>query len=83
MRDWLLDNKLSLHVAKTKFKVFGSKPRPHKKKLTSINFTGQFFPTSPQLGCSFDSSLDVESMATKVMSKVNSQSILSQESSLP
>ena len=75
--DWLLDNKLSLHVAKTEFIVFGSKPRLHKKELSSISLGGQLFPAKPSvtyLGCCLDSNLDGGSMAFKVMSKVNGRS---------
>ena len=74
---WLLDNKLSLHVAKTEFIVFGSKPRLHKKELSSISLGGQLFPAKPSvtyLGCCLDSNLDGGSMASKVMSKVNVRS---------
>ena len=49
IRDWLLDNKLSLHVAKTEFMVFGSKPRLHKKRLTCISLGGQLFHAKPSV----------------------------------
>ena len=77
IRVWLLHNKLCLHVAKTVFIVFGSKPRLHKKELSSISLGGQLFPAKPSvtyLGCCLDSNLDGGSMASKVMSKVNGRS---------
>ena len=49
IRVWLLDNKLSLHVAKTEFIVFGSKPRLHKKEFSSISLGGQLFPAKPSV----------------------------------
>ena len=76
IRDWLIDNKLSIHIAKTEFIVFGSKHRLERRTLSSINLGRQVFHAKPSviyLGCSLDSSLDGESMALKVMSKVNSR----------
>ena len=64
-------------MAKTEFIVFGSKPRLHKKELSSISLGGQLFPAKPSvtyLGCCLDSNLDAGSIASKVMSKVNGRS---------
>ena len=78
IRVWVLEHKLSLHVAKTEFIVFGSKPRLHKKELQVSASVGSSSLSSRHsvtyLGCSLDRNLDGESMASKVLNKVNGRS---------
>lgn len=74
IRLWLTDNKLSLHMAKTEYILFGSQPRLRKLASSNIDLGGQTFPAKTSvsyLGCILDSSLGGETMALKTMSKVN------------
>lgn len=74
IKTWLIDNKLSLHTAKTEFILFGSQPRLRKLTLTDIDLGGQIFSAKSSisyLGCSLDSNLGGKSMALKIMGKVN------------
>lgn len=72
--DWLVDNKLSLHVAKTEYIVFGSQPRLRRLKSPYIDLGGQHFTAKSSvsyLGCLLDNNLGGESMALSIMGKVN------------
>ena len=74
IKSWLTGNKLSLHMAKTEYILFGSKPRLSRLSSPDIVLGGQIFPAKNSvsyLGCILDSSLGGETMALKTISKVN------------
>ena len=73
IKSWLTDNKLSLHMAKTEYVLFGSKPRLCKLVSPTIVLEGQSFVAKASvsyLGCHLDSSLGGETMALKTIQKV-------------
>jgi len=73
---WLIDNKLSLHLGKTESIVFGSKHKLKTKSVLDINCNGTFFqPTKSvkYLGVTLDQHLSYVSMANVVLMKANSR----------
>ena len=71
--EWLIDNKLSLHVGKTECILFGSKKRIQKIDNFAITYDGQVIKgqTSVKyLGVQMDQSLTGDTMASSVVSKV-------------
>jgi len=73
---WLIDNKLSLHLGKTESIVFGSKHKLKSKSVLDITCNGTFIqPTKSvkYLGVTLDQHLSFVSMANAVLMKANSR----------
>ena len=73
---WLIDNKLSLHLGKTVSIVFGSKHKLKSKSVLDIYCNGTFIqPTKSvkYLGVTLDQHLSFISMANAVLMKANSR----------
>ena len=76
--DWFVDNKLSIHFGedKTKCILFGTKHRLNKVNSLEIKY-GEIhikqYHTVTYLGCLLDETLSGESMALKVINKINSR----------
>ena len=76
--DWFVDNKLSIHFGedKTKCILFGTKHRLNKVNSLEVNY-GEIhikqYHTVTYLGCLLDETLSGESMALKVINKINSR----------
>ena len=76
--DWFVDNKLSIHFGedKTKCILFGTKHRLYKVSSLEIKY-GEIhikqYHTVTYLGCLLDETLSGESMALKVINKINSR----------
>ena len=71
---WLVDNRLSLHLGKTEAIVFGSNVKLRKSPGFSV-MVGEVEVSAKEevtyLGCILDSKVTGESMALKVVSRVN------------
>ena len=76
VRKWLIDNKLSLHLGKTKCILFGSKKKSHKKSKWKI-VCGSAEILSPEsvkyLGIILNNCMDGIYMANNVLKKANSR----------
>ena len=76
--DWFVDNKLSIHFGedKTKCILFGTKQRLNKFSSFEIKY-GEIhikqYHTVTYLGCILDGTLSVESVALKVIKKINNR----------
>jgi hypothetical protein len=73
---WLIDNKLSLHLGKTESIVFGSKHKLKSKSVLDINCNGTSIqPTKSvkYLGVTLDQHLSFAVMADAVLKKANSR----------
>ena len=76
--DWFVDNKLSIHLGenKTKCILFGTKYRLNKVSSLDIKY-GEILikqhHTVTHLSCLLDATLSEESMALKVINKINSR----------
>ena len=76
VNDWLIDNKLSLHVGKTESILFGSKRKLAKHSELNIKCgNSQIMPISEikYLGLDIHQSLDGEITADKVIKRANSR----------
>ena len=78
MRDWFVDNKLSIHFGedKTKSILFASKRKIKKLQKLEIlynNIRIKQHPRVTYLGCILEEAMSRESMANKVISKVNAR----------
>ena len=76
VNDWLIDNKLSLHLGKTESILFGSKRKLAKHSELNIKCgNSQMMPKSEikYLGLDIHQSLDGEITADKVIKKANSR----------
>lgn len=74
--EWLVDNKLSLHLGKTESILFGSKHRLRSNSSLDIKCNGtNIKPTSSvkYLGATIDQSLSFDAMARSVLQKVNAR----------
>ena len=76
--DWFVDNKLSIHFGedKTKSIIFASKRRIKKFQKLEIIFNNIRIKQHSRvtyLGCIFEQTMSGESMAHKVISKVNAR----------
>ena len=75
---WFVDNKRSIHFGedKTKYILFGTKHRLNKVSSLEIKY-GEIYikqcHTVTYLGCLLDETISRESMALKVMNKINSR----------
>ena len=73
---WLIDNKLSLHLGKTESILFGSKHRLKSNPNLDITCNGTTINSTTAvkyLGADIDQSLSFESMARTVLKKANSR----------
>ena len=78
IREWFVDNRLSIHFGedKTKSRLFASKHKIKKVPKLKINYKNiQIKPYSKvtYLGCILDEAMSGESMALKVIKKINSR----------
>ena len=76
VQDWLIDNKLSLHLGKTEAIVFGSKHKVSRTRKMNVTCKGTNInntDTVTYLGAIIDSCLTGEHMAERVLKKVNSR----------
>ena len=76
--DWFVDNKLSIHFGedKTKFILFASKSKIKNLQKLEIIYNNIRIKQHSQvtyLGCILEETMSVESMAHKVISKVNAR----------
>ncbi len=74
--EWLVDNKLSLHLGKTESILFGTKRKLKKQASLNVKCNGvsiQSSSTVKYLGIEMDQSLSGEVIAEKVIKKVNSR----------
>ena len=76
VRDWLIDNKLSLHLGKTESILFGSKPRLRSQSNLKIECKGSV--TEPNdnvkyLGAILEQTLTGENMANSILQKANAR----------
>ena len=74
--EWLVDNKLSLHLGKTESILFGSKIRLKKGSSLNISCNGTDIKSTSSvkyLGALLDNSLSCDEMVNSVIQKVNSR----------
>lgn len=74
INDWLIENKLSLHLGKTESILFGSKIRLSRTPELNISVGGTQIEVKncvKYLGCDLDSSVSGEIMGQRVIIKVN------------
>ena len=74
--EWLVDNKLSLHLGKTESILFGSKPRLRSKGNLNISCNGiniQATSSVKYLGATLDQNLSCEEIARSVVTKANAR----------
>ena len=74
--EWLVDNKLSLHLGKTESILFGSKPKLRSNPQLHVSCNGVSITPSSSvkyLGAIMDQCLSGESIAKSVISKANSR----------
>ena len=73
-REWMIDNKLSLHLGKTEAILFGTKRKLSSVKDFSINCNGMKINTSSSvkyLGVTLDNTLSGDSIASNIIKKAN------------
>ena len=74
LSQWLICNKLSLHLGKTESILFGSKQRLKSQSQLDINCNGQSIESREEvkyLGATIDNNLSFETMARSVIKKAN------------
>ena len=74
--EWLVDNKLSLHLGKTESILFGSKPKLKSKSTLSISCNGtniQATSSVKYLGATLDQNLSGNDIARSVVTKSNAR----------
>ena len=74
VNDWLIDNKLSLHLGKTESILFGSRPKLKSDSCLHIicNSTNIKSTDSVKyLGATIDQHMSCESIATNIIQKAN------------
>ena len=73
--EWFVDNKLSIHFGedKTKCVLFSRKKSLPKLNISYKDNKIRQYDTVEYLGCLLDSNLNGESMATKVLKKINTK----------
>ena len=75
-RQWLIDNKLSLHLGKTECMLFGTKKRLNKVNSFSVSCGGQTIKSTKvakYLGVTLDETLNGESIAQDVIKKAGAR----------
>lgn len=76
IRNWLCDNRLSLHLGKTESILFGSNPRLKKAQELRVEVGSVEIAAKTSvkyLGCVLDNRLSGEGMALQVLGKVNAR----------
>ena len=76
MNDWLINNKLSLHLGKTQSIVFGTKRKLCKCNTINIVFNGNVIEsksTITYLGVTLDQSLSGDVIASDILSKTSNK----------
>jgi len=74
--NWLIDNKLSLHMGKTELILFGTKRKLKNWQNYTIECEGQVIQATPSvkyLGLTIDQYLNGDEMARGIIKKVNSR----------
>jgi ribonuclease P/MRP protein subunit RPP40 len=74
--NWLVDNKLSLHLGKTESILFGSKSKLSKASELNVECNGTIIQAKPSvkyLGAEIDQNVSGEYMACNVIKKVSSR----------
>ena len=74
--NWLIDNKLSLHLGKTECILFGSKRKLCKNKVFNINCDGNIIKSTSSvkyLGLVLENTLSSENCANDIIKMVNSR----------
>ena len=74
--EWLVDNKLSLHLGKTESILFGSSPRLKSQSVLSITYKGtaiEAIYTVKCLGVVLEQCLSGVNMATSIIQKANAR----------
>ena len=74
--EWLVENRLSLHLGKTESILFGSNKRLAKRRELHITCTGNDIESGAKvtyLGVTLDQNLSGASMITKIVSKCNNK----------
>ena len=74
--DWLVDNKLSLHLCETEYILFGSKrklKRVKDFKVTCNGHTIEHTTSAKYLGLKIDNLLSGELVVNNILSKVNAR----------
>ena len=74
--EWLVDNKLSLHLGKTESILFGSRPRLKSQYVLSITYKGTVIEanyTVKYLGVVLDQCLSGANMVTSGIQKANAR----------
>ena len=74
--EWLVDNKLSLHLGKTESILFGSKPKLRSKSTLSVSCNGtsiQGTNSVKYLGATLDQNLSCDQIARSIVTKANSR----------
>ena len=76
LNQWLIDNKLSLHLGKTESILFGTKPKIKKNSSLKITCNNQEIKSSSKvkyLGMMLDQNVSGELHAESVLNKINSK----------
>ena len=76
MNDWLINNKLSLHLGKTQSSMFGTKRKLCKCNTLNIVCNGiviESKPTITYLGITLDQFLSGDALASDVLSKMSNK----------
>jgi hypothetical protein len=76
VREWLIDNKLSLHLGKTESILFASKRKLNSQNAIMVQCAGKTLTCSTHvkyLGVVLEQSLSGEGMAKKIISKSNAK----------
>ena len=74
--NWLVDNKLSLHLGKTECIIFGSKRKIKNVENFSVECSGQIIKSQESvkyLGINIDQSVSGEAIANNIIQKANSR----------
>ena len=74
--EWLIDNKLSLHLGKTESILFGSRPRLRSKSVLNISRKGTAIEGKKSvkyLGATLEQSLSGETMVNAIIQKANAR----------
>ena len=74
--EWLIDNKLSLHLGKTESILFGSRPRLRSKSVLNISCKGTAIEGKKSvkyLGATLEQSLSGETMVNAIIQKANAR----------
>ena len=74
--EWLIDNKLSLHLGKTESILFGSRPRLSSKSVLNISFKGTATEGKKSVkyfGATLEQILSGETMGNTIIQKANAR----------